>query len=117
MRRQTFKQRINAWSDQLVCGAALTVWGGCCCPKHHSLGYRQLTLRRVSCHFFHGMCDLLTRAFAFQCKAGQLKQYLYGTADRLNEFTPVNLAYEAQAIDDVADGQVGRCLGRLAVSN
>ena len=110
---------------QLVGGSVLTLLGRCqfrcqfrcVCPAYHRFSHCQLGLRRIACHFFHGLRNLLACAFAVQCKTGQLLKHLHRTADRLNQLAPVNLAYQAQAVDDVADGQVGRHLGRLTVSN
>ena len=71
----------------------------------------------VACHFFQCLGDLLARAFAVQRKAGQLLECQQRTADRLNQLAPVHLANQAQAVDDVADGEVGGDLRTLAVRN
>ena len=104
---QAAYQRITPWPYQVVGGCIPTVLGGCLCPAHHRLGYYQLGLPGVTRHFFHGLRDLLSRAFAVQYKTGQKPQRLQGAADRFNQLAPVNLANKAQAVDDVADGQVG----------
>ena len=73
-------------------------------PAHHCNSDCQLGVTRVTCYFFHRLRDLLARTFAFQRKAGQLLQHLHGATDGLNQLTPVNLANQAQAVDDIADG-------------
>ena len=96
--------------------------GGVCCQvgrhrlgrRHHCLGHLLLGFSAVARQLLHGPGDLLSRAFAFAGKAGQVPQHLQGAADGLDQLDPVNLANRAQRGDDVANRQVGRDLGALA---
>ena len=85
------------------------------CLAHYRHGYCQFGLQSIARHLFKRLCDLLAGAFTVQHKAGQLLKRLQRTADRFNQFVPVKLAYQAQAVDDVADGQVGRDLCALSI--
>ena len=76
--------------------------------------FRQADIPR---DFLHRLGNLLTRTFAVTCKAGQLLEHAQRTAHRLNQFNPFDLTNQAQAVDDVADCQVGCNLGRLAFFN
>ena len=87
------------------------------CAADYCVGHSEFGLPGVAGNFFHCLRNLLARAFAVEGKAWQLPQHLQGAANRLNQLAPVDLAYQAQAVDDVADGEVGRHLRRLAASN
>ena len=84
---------------------------------YYGVCYRQFRYARATSHLFHGLRDLLARAFAFQCKVGGLAKHPQRAADGLYQLTPLQLTNQSQAVDDVADGQVGRDLARLAGFN
>ena len=87
------------------------------CPCDHCIGHYQFSLAGVARHFFQCLRYLLAGQLAVQRKTGQLPQRLQRAADRFNHLVPVKLADQAKAVDDVADGQVGRHLRALPVSN
>ena len=89
---------------------------GGCLPGdlQHSLGNCQFGFFSITCNLFHSLRDLLARTFAFPRKTGELCQHTQGPADRLDQLDPLDLANQAQAVDDVADGQVAGHLCGLA---
>ena len=97
-----------------LCGVRRQIAGRRLGRRYHRLGHLMLGFSAVARQLLHGPGDLLARAFAFVCKAGQVPQHLQGPADGLDQLDPVNLANHAQGGDDVANRQVGRDLSALA---
>ena len=85
--------------------------------QHDCLCHAAFRQADVPRDFLHRLRHLLTCTFAVACKVGQLLEHAQRTAHRLNQFNPFELTNQAQAVDDVANRQVGCNLGRLAFFN